>query len=100
MSFGLSAAAIGGIAAGVGAVGGAAISANAARSAANTQAGAARDASAVQREMFDISTAQQQPFIQSGYGRTTHCRGSLGLTRSSASSQALRVPRGTRPTDD
>lgn len=79
MSFGLSAAAIGGIAAGVGAVGGAAISANAARSAANTQAGAARDASAVQREMFDISTAQQQPFIQSGYGANDTLSRLLGI---------------------
>lgn len=53
MSFGLSAAAIGGIAAGVGAVGGAYISSQGAKSAANTQANAANYAAELQQQQYD-----------------------------------------------
>lgn len=66
MTFGLSAAAIGGIAAGAGAIGGALISGNAAEGAANTQAGAARDATEAQRQMFERQIALQEPWRQAG----------------------------------
>lgn len=66
MTFGLSAAAIGGIAAGAGAIGGALISGNAAEGAANTQAGAARDATEAQRQMFERQIALQEPWRQGG----------------------------------
>jgi hypothetical protein len=79
MSFGLSAAAIGGIAAGVGAVGGAVISSQGAQSAANTQANAQQQAAADQLQMFNTINQQEQPFIQAGQGATTALQQLLGL---------------------
>jgi hypothetical protein len=50
----------------VGGVGGALIGSSASKSAANTQAAAADRASLQQREMFDISNAQQAPYRDAG----------------------------------
>jgi hypothetical protein len=66
MSFGLSAAAIGGIAAGVGAVGGAYISSQGAKSAANTQAGAANYAADLQNQQFQQYQQNLQPYMDLG----------------------------------
>lgn len=55
-------------AAAVAGIAGAAMSADAAKDAARTQQEGAAYAADVQRDMFDISRAQQQPFMQSGYG--------------------------------
>lgn len=59
------------------------MSADAAKDAARTQAGAADRSSQVQREMFDISRGQQQPFMQSGYGANDALSRLLGLPPSS-----------------
>jgi hypothetical protein len=80
MSFGLSAAAIGGIAAGAGAVGGAVISSQGAKSAANTQANAQQAAAANQMAMFNTINQQEQPFINAGNGATWALSQLLGLT--------------------
>jgi hypothetical protein len=66
MSFGLSAAAIGGIAAGVGAVGGAYISSQGAKSAANTQAAAANNATQLQQQQWQQTQQNLQPYMQLG----------------------------------
>lgn len=66
MTFGLSAAAIGGIAAGAGAIGGAMISGNAAENAAATQAGAAGAATAEQKREYDKQLQLQEPWRQGG----------------------------------
>jgi len=55
-------------AAAVGTAAGAYMSADAAKDAARTQRDGAAYAADVQRDMFDISRGQQQPFMQSGYG--------------------------------
>lgn len=58
---------------------GAAMSSSAAKSAARTQKDAAAYAADVQREMFDISRAQQAPFMQSGYSANDVLSRLLGL---------------------
>lgn len=71
------------------AVGGAAMQADAAKDAAKTQAGAAGDASRVQREMFDIVNAQQQPFIQRGYAASDTLSRLLGLAPTAGRTQSI-----------
>jgi hypothetical protein len=66
MSAGLSAAAIGGIAAGVGAIGGAVISANASNNAASEQEQAAQSANATQLQMYNQNNTNLQPFLNFG----------------------------------
>lgn len=66
MSFGLSAAAIGGIAAGVGAVGGAAISAMGANSAADTQAQATQSQIGQQNYEFQTIQGLLSPYVSAG----------------------------------
>jgi hypothetical protein len=66
MSFGLSAAAIGGIAAGVGAVGGAAINAIGANSAADTQAQATQSQIGQQNYEFDTIQGLLKPYATAG----------------------------------
>jgi hypothetical protein len=68
MSAGLSAAAIGGIAAGVGAIGGAIISSNGAQSAADTQANAAN--AGIQQQNYEFNTVQGllKPYVDAGTG--------------------------------
>lgn len=58
---------------------GAAMSSSAAKSAARTQKDAATYAADVQREMFDISRAQQMPFMASGYAANDVLSRLLGL---------------------
>lgn len=58
---------------------GSAIQADAAGDAADTQRQGAREASGVSREMFDISRAQQQPFMGSGYAANDTLSRLLGL---------------------
>ena len=67
---------------GAAALGGAAISADASRDAARTQARAAGDASQVQLGMFNTVNAQQQPYIQGGYGANTTLLRLLGINPS------------------
>jgi hypothetical protein len=71
MSFGLSAAAIGGIAAGVGAIGGAVISGNAAKSAASTQANAADAAAQLQEQQYEQTRSDLEPYRNLGTSSIT-----------------------------
>lgn len=66
MSFGLSAAAIGGIAAGAGALGGAAISASASKKAAKAGGDAAAQAAAYQQAQYDQTRQDQTPWRNVG----------------------------------
>lgn len=66
MAFGLSGAAIGGIAAGVGAVGGALISSNGAQDAADTQAGASRYVADLQNNQWTQTQQNLKPFLDLG----------------------------------
>lgn len=66
-------------AAAVGTVAAGAMSADAARDAARTQRQGADAASQVQREMFDISRMQQQPFMQTGYAANDVLSRLMGL---------------------
>ncbi len=58
---------------------GSAMQADAAKDAARTQRQGASDASAVQREMFDITRQQQQPFMQTGYAANDVLSRLMGL---------------------
>lgn len=80
MSFGLSAAAIGGIAAGVGAVGGAAISAGASKKAAKAGADASAQAAAYQQAQYDQTRQDQTPFRQAGVSAINQLQALLGLS--------------------
>jgi hypothetical protein len=66
-------------AAAVGTIAGSAMQADAASDAARTQRAGAADASAVQREMFDISRGQQLPFMQSSYGANAELSRLMGI---------------------
>lgn len=66
-------------AAAVAGVAGAAMQSDAAKSAARTQRDAAAYAADVQREMFDVSRMQQQPFMQTGYAANDVLSRLLGL---------------------
>lgn len=72
---------VGWVAAGaaVAGVAGAAMQADAAKDAARTQAGGAAYAADVQRDMFDISRAQQAPFMQTGYAANDLLSRLMGL---------------------
>ena len=72
MPWGFAAAAVGSIA-------GAAISSSGAQSAANTQAAAAENAQAISQGEFNTITAQEQPFIQGGYGGLNAEEWGLGI---------------------
>lgn len=77
---------VGWVAAGaaVAGVAGAAIQADAAGDAADTQRDAAAYAADVQRDMFDISRAQQLPFMQSGYGANAELSRLMGIAPQTA----------------
>ncbi len=75
-------------AAAVGTVAAGALSADAAKDAARTQRQGAADASQVQREMFDISRMQQQPYMQSGYAANDVLSRLLGLAPTAGRTQA------------
>ncbi|WP_333980392.1 hypothetical protein [Burkholderia orbicola] len=66
MAFGLSGAAIGGIAAGVGAIGGALIGSNGAQDAAQTQADAANNAAALQNQQWQQTQKNLKPYVDLG----------------------------------
>lgn len=70
----------------VGTVAAGAIQADAAKDAAGIQARGARDASAVQQHMFDVSSARQSPFVNSGYGANDALTRLLGLAPQGAGS--------------
>ena len=78
MSFGLSAAAIGGIAAGVGAIGSSVISANGAKSAADTQAQATQ--SGINEQNYEFNTIQRllKPYVDAGTTALTGYNGATG----------------------
>ncbi|NMV36919.1 hypothetical protein [Ralstonia insidiosa] len=78
MAFGLSGAAIGGIAAGVGAIGGAMISANGAQSAADAQAGASQAGIAEQRREFDTIRGLLSPYVNAGTGALPGYNAAIG----------------------
>jgi hypothetical protein len=65
--FGLSGAAVGGIAAGAGMIGGALISSNASENAADAQSKSAAEANATQRYIFDTQNEQAKPYREAGY---------------------------------
>lgn len=70
------------------AVVGGAVSANASRSAANTQTNAAKNANATQLAMFNTIQANQQPFMQTGYGANNLLAYYMGITPQTASGGA------------
>lgn len=63
----------------VGGIASAAIGSNAATSAANTQAQAAENAQGISENEFNTITAQEQPFIQGGYGALGQLEYGLGV---------------------
>src|SRR5512138_1264380 len=67
---------------------GGAVSANASRSAANTQANAAKNANATQLAMFNQVNANQQPYMQAGYGALDRLNYLLGISPRTASGGA------------
>jgi hypothetical protein len=64
---------------GVGAIAGGAIAASGAESAASTQAGAAEQAAQIGQQEFQTITAQEQPFMQAGYGALSALDYGLGI---------------------
>ena len=71
---------------------GGAIQADAAGDAADAQRQGARDASAVSREMFDISRRGQMPFMESGYGANAELSRLLGIAPQTAGGEAAGTP--------
>lgn len=63
----------------VGGVASAALSSNAAQNAADTQAQAAANAQGISQQEFNTITAQEQPFLQSGYGAQSQLNYLLGI---------------------
>lgn len=84
------------------AVGSAVLGAGASIYGANKQAKGAKDAAGMNMEMFRTLNAQQQPFIQSGYGAVGKLNTLLGIGRRPAANQsryggASQVPIKTNP---
>ena len=87
-----------------------AMNANAAKSAAATQAGAADRAAQVQREMFDVTNAQQAPYREAGYsalgdiaankGYLTHQYGPEDFSATLDPSYAWRLKQGQLATEN
>jgi len=71
---------------------GAAISSNAATSAADTQAAALRSGQQVTQNEFNTITAQEQPFLQSGYGSMNQLNYLMGTSGGGASQQVPQQP--------
>lgn len=77
----------------VGGIASAALGSNAAQSAADTQAQAASNAQQISQQEFNTITAQEQPFIQSGYGAQSQLNYLLGIgSPGSAGVQGTSVP--------
>lgn len=70
-------------------VAGAAMSADAAKDAARTQQEGAAYAADVQREMFDVSRAQQQPYMQTGYAANDVLSRLMGLAPTAGRREAV-----------
>lgn len=75
-------------------IAGAAMESDAAHDAARTQGRAADRASQVQRDMFDITRAQQQPFMNTGYGANDVLSRLLGLAPTAGNKGSITVPGG------
>lgn len=73
-------------------IGGAVIGALGSTSAASTQAGAQQQAAATQQGMFNTINAQEQPFIQAGYGATSALNQLLGLPPTTAGAPKFGAP--------
>lgn len=84
------AAAIGAVAT----VGAGVMQADAAKDAARTQRAGAADASSVQQNMFNQSSAQQRPFMEAGYGANDTLSRLLGIAPRSAGSGATGAGNG------
>lgn len=77
----------------VGGLASAAMSSSAAQSAADTQAGAALNAQQISQNEFNTITAQEQPFIQSGYGAQSQLNYLLGIGNPSQGVSNLPSPK-------
>ena len=76
-----------------GTIGGSMTQAKAAKEAAQTQAGATTYAADVQRQMFDILNAQQEPYRKAGYGALTRIGELLpGLTAPVSREEIMGLP--------
>jgi hypothetical protein len=87
-------------AAAVGTVAAGAISADAAKDASRTQQGGAAYAADVNREMFDVSRAQQLPFMQSGYGANAELSRLMGIAPQTALGNAAGTEERTQWDED
>lgn len=76
-------------------IAGSVLQSNAATSAAQTQAGAAENAQQISQNEFNTITAQNQPFLQSGYGALSALDYGLGISPQTATGGA---PAATQPT--
>lgn len=87
------------VAVGVGVIsaGSAAYSAHAAQGAAATQARGARDAAAVQQNIFNTTTANETPFMQSGYGAQNRLNYLLGVSPQTANGGVPGAPGSSAP---
>lgn len=74
---------------------GGAISAVGASSAASTQAGAAENAQQISQNEFNTITAQNQPYMQSGYGALSALDWGMGISPQTATGGAPNAPTGT-----
>lgn len=87
-------------AAAVGSIATGAMGADAAKDAARTQGDSARYATDVQREMFDISRAGQQPFTESGYGANAELSRLMGIAPQTALGNAAGTEERTKWDED
>jgi hypothetical protein len=77
-----------------GAIASSAIQAGAASDAANAQAGAAENAQQISQNEFNTITAQNAPFMQSGYGALSALDYGLGITPQTATGGSPNAPAG------
>ena len=89
MTFGLSAAAIGGIAVAAGGIGSSIIGSNAASNAANAQSNAAQAGIAEQHSQFDAMQKLLSPYVNAGNGALTAQQNMLGLNGGQSQTDAI-----------
>jgi len=75
-------------------IAGSVLQSNAAEDAANAQAGAAQNAQQISQNEFNTITAQNAPFMQSGYGALSALDYGLGITPQTASGGSPNSPPG------
>lgn len=80
-------------------VGGAAIGTIGAGMAAGTQADAQKQAAATQQQMFGTINAQEQPFMQAGYGATSKISDLLGTSGNTGASDYGSLTKSFTPAD-